>query len=147
MKSKNKKMKQPKPTMKWQVGEYKRYMEFETHIPYQFLLLCRIVDVTPEQLLIDFMDNLSCSSWKREGRDEVKNKLLEYFLLHGYGQKYYTTEDIKGMFKEMDAVGMLFPNNNSKMIDIYAKWREKHHKYFFKKWFYKNQRKPLNPKT
>ncbi|RYE59278.1 MAG: hypothetical protein EOP48_01355 [Sphingobacteriales bacterium] len=143
MKSSKRARKQTKPDMKWQVGEYNRYMEFKSHIPYQFLLLCRIVEVTPQQLLIDFMDNLSCSSWKREGRDEAKGKLIEYFVCHGYGQEHYSIEEIKEMFKEMDAVGMLFPHDSSNMIDRYAKWRKKHHKYWFKKWFFKNQRKAL----
>lgn len=99
-------------------------------------------------MLIDFMDNLSCGSWKREGRDEVKAKLIEYFLSHQYGQNYYSANQITEMFKEMDAVGILFPKNeDGKMLDAYAKWREKHHKYWFKKWYYKNQKKPLKPKT
>jgi hypothetical protein len=116
-------LKQPKPSMKWQTGDYNRYMEFKSHIPYQFLLLSRIVDVTPERLILDFMDNLSCSSWKREGRDEAKGKLIEYFLSHGYGQEHYSVEELKQIFKEMDALSMLFPRDNSKMIDIYAEWR------------------------
>ena len=147
MKSKKELIRKAKPDMKWQVGEYSRSLEFKSHIPYQFLLLCKIVDVTPERMLIDFMDNLSCGSWKREGRDEVKAKLIEYFLLHQYGLKYYSADKITEIFKEMDAVGMLFPKDNSKMIDAYAEWREKQHKYWFKKWFYKNQRNSLKLKT
>jgi hypothetical protein len=39
------------------------------------------------------------------------------------------------MFKEMDAVGSLFPREGKpKMIDAYAKWKEKQQKYWFKKW-------------
>jgi hypothetical protein len=46
------------------------------------------------------------------------------------------------MFKEMDALGSLFPTNGKmKLIDLYADWRDKHHTYFFKKWFRKPRRK------
>jgi hypothetical protein len=46
------------------------------------------------------------------------------------------------MFKEMDALGSLFPKDgNMKLLDAYCKWREKHHTHWFKKWFRKPRRK------
>jgi hypothetical protein len=130
-----------KPDMDWQVKEYSRTQDFHLTLPYQFLLLCKLVDTPPQRLLIDFMDNLSCGSWKRQGRDQAKEKLIEYFLEHGYGQGHYSPEDLRQMFTEMDAVGLLFPNDDSDMIDTYAAWREKHYKYWFKKWWGKYRRK------
>lgn len=95
--------------LSWQTDDFKRQATFSFTIPYQFLLLCRLLDTTPAELLTDFMDNLSCGSWKREGRDKAKQKLIEYFIEHGYGQKRYTTTDIISIFREMDAIGMLYP--------------------------------------
>lgn len=130
------------PTMKWQTGAYERHADFRFTLPYQFLLLCKLMDVTPDQLLTDFMDNLSCGSWKREGRDKAKEKLVEYFIEHGYGQDLYSAEDIRAIFKEMDAVGLVWPDNAKMgMIDMYSAWRKKHHSYWFKKWFRKPRRK------
>jgi hypothetical protein len=103
------------------------------------------MDTTPEQILIDFMDNLSCGSWKREGRDKAKQSLIEYFLEHGYGQQHYTEEEIRLMFKEMDALGMLFPRDSeTEMMDRYTQWREMHQEYWFNKWFNKYRRE-LHP--
>jgi hypothetical protein len=46
------------------------------------------------------------------------------------------------MFKEMDAIGLVFPNNGKmKLIDRYDKWRNGYEKYWFKKWFGKTRRK------
>jgi hypothetical protein len=133
----------PKPELKWQTGEYDRHAEFRFILPYQFLLLCRLIDKTPEELIRDFTDNLSCESWKREGRDKAKEHLINYFIALGYGQNHYAEEDIREIFKEMDALGLLFPKGGkSKIIDLYSDWREKHHKYFFKKWFNISTRKP-----
>jgi hypothetical protein len=94
------------------------------------------------QVIIDFLDCLDCGSWKREGRDKAKEKLIEYFIELGYGKEYYALEDIRLIFKEMDSIGSLFPNNGKmELINLHADWREKYHKYWFKKWYRKNRRK------
>ncbi|WP_156522633.1 hypothetical protein [Arachidicoccus ginsenosidimutans] len=130
------------PQLKWQTGAYSRYVEWEDILPYSFLLIAKLVNVPPDDLVTDFMDNLSCGSWKREGRDKAKEKLVDYFIAHGYGQDYYTEDDIRTMFKELDAIGVSWPDEgNSKMIDLYAKWRNKHYNYWFKKWWRKIRRK------
>jgi hypothetical protein len=131
-----------KPKPKWQTGDYDRRAELNFTLPYPFLLLCRLMDVTPKQVIRDFADNLSCGSWKREGRDKAKEHLINYFIAHGYGQHHYPEEDIREIFKEMDALGLLFPaNGKEKMIDVYSKWREKHYPHWFKQWFRKPRRK------
>ena len=138
----NKIPRKSKPKLKWQTGDYDRHAEFHFILPYKFLLLCRLMDVTPEGVIRDFADNLSCGSWKREGRDKAKEHLINYFIAHGYGQHHYSEEDIREMFKEMDALGLLFPRDGkSKLVDLYADWRDKHHAYWFKKWFRKPRRK------
>ena len=122
--------------MKWQVGKFDRHAEFKFILPYQFLLLCKLMDVTPETVVLDFLDNLNYSSWKKEGRENAREILVDYFIEHGYGQHHYDPENIRQIFKEMEAVGLLFPNNSKeKMLDSYVDWREKHYKYWFKKWF------------
>ena len=70
----------PEPELKWQTGAYDRHAEVKFVLPYQFLLLCRLVDKSPEEIIRDFTDNLSCGSWKREGRDEAKEHLISYFV-------------------------------------------------------------------
>lgn len=111
-------------------------------LPQQFLLLCRLMELTPETLLQDFAQNLSCGSWKREGRDEAKAHLLNYFIAHGYGRHLYTHAEIQQLFKEMDALGLLFPyNGNIQLVKQYAAWRSRHNRYWFKKWFEKPGRK------
>lgn len=140
--SEKKPIKKPKNGLKWQTGAYDRNAEFRFMLPYQFLLLCRLMDVTPEEVIRDFTDNLSCGSWKRQGRDKAKEHLINYFIDHGYGRQHYTEENIREIFKEMDAVGLLFPaNGKSKIIDLYSEWRNKHHSYWFKQWFRKARRK------
>ncbi len=132
----------PRPALKWQTGDYDRYANFNFILPQQFLLLCKLMDITPREVVLDFMDNLACRSWKREGRDRAKEHLVNYFIAHGYGQHHYSEDDIRKIFAEMDALGSLFPKDGKgKILDLYTDWREKHHAYWFKNWFKKPRRK------
>lgn len=131
-----------KPKLKWQTGDYEQHTQFKFFLPQQFLLVCKLTDVTPHRVLSDFMDNLSCAVWKREGRDAAKEHLVNYFIVHGYGQHHYSETEIRTMFKELDALGLMFPKTGKpKMLDLYAEWRDKHQAYWFKHWFKKPKRK------
>jgi len=131
-----------KPTIPaWQIGHFAPEATFRFTLPQPFLLLCRLLDTTPEQLLLDFIDNLSSSSRNREGRDKAKVHLVDYIIAHGYGQPRYREEDIRRMFTELDAVGLLFPRNGSdELIDLYTQWREEHYGYWFNQWQGKPER-------
>ena|SRR5690606_29222451 len=135
-----KKLAKVKPVMKWQTGAYSRIAEFRIALPYPFLLLCKLVETTPEQMIMDFTENLSCGSWKREGREEAKKKLIDYFVANGYGKDNYSEEERRMIFAEMDAMGLLFPDKSKeKLLNLYSEWRKEHHKYFFKKWYRKKR--------
>ncbi|HWJ28877.1 MAG TPA: hypothetical protein VNS32_20200 [Flavisolibacter sp.] len=135
----------PKPNLNWQTGDYERHADFRFRLPYQFLLLCKLLNVTPEQILLDFMDNASLGSWKREGREGARDKIKDYLLECKYGQDHYQEGDIWQMFEELDSIGRLWPEGaRMKLIDLHAKWRDKYHKYWFKKWYRKPRRKAIH---
>jgi hypothetical protein len=137
-----KNVKQPKKEYKWLNGEYERIVELKLILPYQFLFICKLMEVPPRKLIRDFIDNLSCAAMNREGRDKAKQKLVDYFIEHGYGRQHYTEESIRTIFKELDAIGMLWPEHGKpKLIDLTAKWRDKYHAYWFKKWYRMVKRK------
>lgn len=101
------------------------------------------MEVTPHELLTDFMDNLSCGSWKRQGREEARQRLLEYFLANGYGQQYFSTGEIREIFRELDAIGVLYPSGASAdLIAEHCKWRDHYQEWWFSKWFEKDNRLP-----
>lgn len=132
---KKKKLRIRKPVMKWQTGAYQRSQTFKFELPPQFLMLCKLVNVAPEQMLTEFMDHLSFSSFRREGKDKARQALSEYFIAAGYGNGQYSEDELKCMFREMDAIGMLFPKDaDAETIDAYAEWRASHQAYWFDKW-------------
>lgn len=128
------------PDMDWQTGPYERFAQYHFTLPYQFLLLCRLMEVPPQTLLLDFMIHLGCESRNREGRETARQHLIDYFITLGYGQQFYTPEQISQVFKEMDAVGLLFPREDDALLDAYVLWRNKHQRSWFQKWFQKPRR-------
>jgi hypothetical protein len=129
---------------RWAKSGFGRMQEIRIRIPVQALALLRLTGVKPDSLLLGFLDDLSHDSWKRNPDGEVRSLLVEYFLKLGYGQDYYSPEDIRQMFREMDAIGSLWPENGGVMpIMKHAKWRNWYYKYWFKKWYYKVRRKKL----
>ena len=111
-------------------------------LPYEFLLLCKLFDITPKDVLNDFMLAVSAGSFKRAGRETRMQKALDYFLECRYGSSYYTHETKQAIFQELNAVGMLWPTESKmKMIDLHAKWRDKYLSYWFKKWYRQPRRK------
>lgn len=125
----------PQPTHPWQTGAWAREASFHFRLPDGFGLLCRLLGITPEQMLTDFMDNLACGSCRREGRDAAKAHLVEYVIAHGYRRQQFSEADIRKLFRELDAVGLLFPRHGSdELIDSYTQWREMQYQYWFEQW-------------
>lgn len=121
---------------------YARDQDLRLMLPKQFQLLCKLAEVTPHELLDRFMNDLGQESWKRRENDAVRKALIDYFILCGYGQKWYSEADLRQMFQELDAIGMLWPREaKMKMIDLHAGWRNTYQKYWFKKWWRKPRRK------
>jgi len=134
--------KMPKPCIKWQTEDYAPTQEFRFFIPYAVLMLCKCWDCTPNQLLSDFLDNLNGGGWKREGREQAKQHLADYITAMQYGQRFYRQEEIRTQLSELDALGAQWPaNGSSKMIDRFSQWRKHYIKFWFNKWFRKNNRK------
>jgi hypothetical protein len=118
----------------------KRHFEFSSVMPVQFHLLCKLMEVEPRQVIYDFMCNAGMEGYGLG--DKQRATAMEYFINCGYGQHFYSEDDIRKIFKEMESIGSLFPNNGkSKLITIHSSWRKKYYKYWYRKWFLKVRRK------
>jgi len=118
----------------WQTGDYDRHAEFKFMLSAQFLMLCKLMGTTPYQVLLDFMDQLSQESWTRKSNDPARQKLVEYFLLMGYGQDRRSPANISAIFKELEMISALWPTNaDMELVELHAAWREKYYEYWFNK--------------
>jgi len=140
----NRKTKDPADTRPaWQTGEYSRNLEMLLPLPVQFLLLCKLVEVTPRKMLFDFMASVSGDSWTRPPNEECRASAVEYFNHWGYGQGFYTEQEITQILKDLHAIGSLWPANaEMPLIDQHAAWRNKYWDYWFNKWYQRLRRKP-----
>jgi len=126
----------PLPDMDWQTGPYARFARFNFILPYQFLLLCRLMEVTPERVLMDFMTQLGGEGTGPEEQDTTRAYLVHYFIARGYGQQYYTPEQIRQVFAYLGAISMLFPGDDEQMMEDHVLWRAQYLHYWFHKWFW-----------
>lgn len=103
-------------------------------LPLPVAMLCRLTGITPDQLMDDFMSNLSRGVWKREGREEARRLLAAYFVECGYGRGRFSAAEIASMFDDMDAMGRLYPAGDVALADFYTEWRGRYFQWWFDKW-------------
>lgn len=120
----------------WKSTENKH---LELFVPANYLMLCSLFDIEPEKLLNDFMSTLGGESFGLGDKEKKKAKV--YFMHCKYGRDLYSKKDILAIFKEVHAISTLWPEeDNYKILDLHTEWRNKYHKYWYKKWFHKARR-------
>lgn len=133
---KGKKGHRKKPRLRWQKGAYERHAEYKFILPYEFLLTCKLLDVEPQNVLNDFMNAVSCGSVNGKGKEVAVTKAVEYFLECGYGEKLYSEQSRREMFRELNSISILWPAGaEMKFIEMHARWHTMYLNYWFKKWY------------
>jgi hypothetical protein len=118
---------------------YSADQDFHLIIPYQFLLLCRLLDAPPQHVLYEFMCNAGFEHYS--SGQEQKAKAMEYFISCGYGQKFLVEDEIRLLFKELDSIACLWPTaTHKKFISSHRNWRNKYYLFFYTKWYRKLRR-------
>jgi hypothetical protein len=130
---------------------YSRNLLYYTNLPYQFLMLSKLFKIEPQYIITDFLQNSGLEAWPTIGggsNELARQKAIEYIVACGYGQDFYTAEEIKQMMNELNFINSLNPKKASeKMKDLHWKWRNKYWKFWFKKWYYKIRRKELTSES
>jgi hypothetical protein len=113
---------------------YARCQTFDLILPYQFVLLCRMLQVTPEQVLYNFMCNLGQEGYSQG--DEQKLMAMEYLIACKHGQPLYTETDIRTMVAGLDEISGLFPwKGKTHLKDIRTQYRSRYQQYWYRKWY------------
>ena len=122
----------PKPAA--QPDPYSRFQTLQLILPAQFVLLCKLVRVPPRRVLMHFMINTGrehYAGWD----DRTRMYVMDYFIRCGYGQDHYSQDDLLQLFRELEAIAMLWPHEGDlAQMREYGQWRRKYRQYWFKKW-------------
>lgn len=123
--------------------EGSQILEVRLRIPCDVVMMCKLADVQPENLLASF---LGCLGVEKDSKNPqaAKDACIEFFIRYGFANDHYSEEEIREMFKELAMVNDLWPDTgSSKLIDVHSHWRKKYWKHWFKKWYWKARRKKL----
>lgn len=130
----------PKPKKPW---EGSQVLDFRLRIPCDVVMMCKLANVAPNDLLSSF---LCCLGVEKDEKNPLaaKEACIDFFIRYGHGSDYYSEDEIRKMFKELAMVNDLWPDNGTmKFIDVHAHWRKKYSKNWFKKWYWKVRRRKL----
>jgi hypothetical protein len=114
-----------------------RHCTYSFWVPYNFRLLCTLLQLKPEQVLSDFMNAIAFSPGTK-GTERMQ-AAAAYFLKCGYGQDLYSREQVQQMFRELEAQHTLWPELLSMTSDQHRRhiaWRNMYVQYWFKKWLH-----------
>lgn len=120
------------------------YEDLKVTAPFKFLLLCRVLNVKPTAVLTDFMSHVGKEIKSRS--DAPRAHAETYVLSCGYGQGHYTREDVAEMMHELDALRIVWPDNEDpiaghELVELYSQYRQEYYKHWYAKWYYKLRRK------
>jgi hypothetical protein len=88
---------------------------------------------------------LSCLAVEKDKKilRGAKQAIIDFFIHYGFGKAYYSEQEIRKMFTELQRVNDLWPDEpaTSKFIDHHAYWRGKYWKHWFQKMALENKAK------
>jgi hypothetical protein len=133
------KKKETKPRKPWHGAKSE---ELRLRIPCQVIMLCQLMNICPDEILCGFLSCLAVEKNKKNP-EVAKQAIIDFFIHYGFGKDYYSEEEIRKMFTELQRVNDLWPDEpaTSKFIDHHAYWRGKYWKHWFKKWHWKIRRR------
>lgn len=101
--------------------------QLNIRINKQLQMLCDTLDITPEQVLQDFADNLSLDYQYTSGSDE-RRMAVEYFMRVGYGMHLFEFDEVERMFDELNTIRYSFYNYGNPRKKEYIQERNRQYK-------------------
>jgi len=109
----------------------KRTMELQ--IPRQLTLLCDLLEITPQEVLQGFINDLSQEVHASNGSDERK-MAAAYFLRVGYGTGSYEWEQVSQMLEGLDILRGQWPGNDPEAEKNYRRQCRTYLKQWYRQW-------------
>ena len=107
--------------------------QINIRINKQLQMLCAILEVSPEEVLQQFADNLSLDSKYTSSSDE-RSMAVEYFMRCGYGMHIFTFDEIETMFDQLNAIRLDAYHYGNQLEWFYLQNRRKQFNALLKHW-------------
>jgi hypothetical protein len=128
------------PGKPWQGSQS---IDLRLRIPCDVVMICKLTGIEPEKLIKDFLTTLALEKSSKVSQ-AAKDASVEYFVRSSYGNQFYSEDEIRQMFRELQNVQDLWlEDTSSKFIDHHSRWLSKYWKQWFKRWYNKVRRKSL----
>jgi len=101
-------------------------------VPKQLALICELLEVTPQAVLQNFIDDVSLEV-NSSGSDE-RRMAVEYFMRVGYGMHRYEFDQVEQMFDGLNWLRCQWPGNDAEKEKQYLQERRKFLKQWLKEW-------------
>jgi hypothetical protein len=112
-----------------------RTVQYNLLLPQSLQLVCKLVRVSPETILKDFMEIIAHQSISSTKTEKQQLSLTDYFIAMTHRQSNYAADDIRKMFTEAQAISDLWPSGaDKKVMDMHRKWQDEYVKYWMEKW-------------
>ena len=122
------------PRMSWQKEEYSRVGEYKFVLPYEFLLITKLLGITPRELLRNFIDHLCGCSVTKTTDALARQKLVEYLVLLKPGTGL-SSDDIWKMFGELQALTIPdLSEADEEMLNHFEAWKNHYLHHWYHKW-------------
>jgi hypothetical protein len=116
-------------------------LQLNLRIPSEVVMLCKLMNTRPHDVVQAFLSCLAVEKDK-DNPEEAKQACADFFIHYGFGNSYYSKDEIRQMFAELGKVNDLMPENPSmKFLDQHCSWERKYNKQWFKSWFWRIRRR------
>lgn len=131
-KSGTRKQKKFSPRVEWQTGEFDRRLSLSTVLPYEFLLLCKLINVTPSRAILDFLEELSFSNnSKKSARED--DAVLKYFISR-YNNEF-SDQEVTKLISELSIPSKIeLSGADNELLDLFERWKDRYYHHWFNKW-------------
>jgi hypothetical protein len=104
-------------------------------VPFQFVLLCRLLGITPEKMLTEFAEHVAMTTWKNQNSENQRKLLREYISEMKYGCERFSVAELKELLQHLSVFSSInLADAPVSLLEVHETWRDQYLKHWFQYW-------------
>jgi hypothetical protein len=104
-------------------------------VPFQFVLLCRLLGIAPETMLTEFAEHVAMTTWKNQNSENQRKLLREYISEMKYGCERFSAAELKELLQHLSVFSSInLTNAPVRLLEVHETWRDQYLKHWFHYW-------------